>query len=122
MRQFIPLIPEQASTIAFQMDLFFYFLLVLTGGLTIAIFAAVIFIAIKFRKIEGEDRPSEPLENTMLEITWTVIPTIVLLFIFGWGTWLYAEYLEQPETGIEIDVVGKQWMWKSLPSLKNNVT
>ncbi len=112
MRHFIQIIPEQASTFAGPVDIYFYFLCALLGFLTVAIFAALIIIAIVFRKKEGEERLSHALENPMLEITWTVIPTIILFALFFWGTWLYVEYLEEPDTGLEIDVVAKQWMWK----------
>jgi cytochrome c oxidase subunit II len=107
-----PLIPEQASTIAMRLDIYFYMLVVLCSVLTIGIFSTMIFLAVKFRKIEGENRPSVPLENMMLEIAWTIAPTIILIGLFGWGTWLYADYLNEPEGGVEIDIVGKQWMWK----------
>lgn len=107
-----PLIPEQASTIAMRLDIYFYFLTALCSFLTVAIFFAMVFMAVKFRKIEGEDRASVPLENMLLELTWTIIPTILLIGLFAWGTWLYADYQNEPEGGIEIDIVGKQWMWK----------
>jgi cytochrome c oxidase subunit II len=109
---YFQIIPEQASTIAMRIDVYFYMLVVLCSVLTIGIFTAMIFIAIKFRKIEGEDRPSVPLENMALELTWTIAPVFILLGLFAWGTWIYADYLNEPEGGVEIDIVGKQWMWK----------
>ena len=105
-------IPEQASTFAPRVDLIFYFLTVLTTVITAGIFIALIVIAIKFRRIEGKERISKPLHSLTLELTWTIIPTIVCMGIFAWATWLFAEYLNEPEGGLEIDVVGKQWMWK----------
>jgi cytochrome c oxidase subunit II len=103
----IPISPEQASTIALSVDIYFYMLVVLCSVLTIGIFTSMIFMAVKFRKIEGEDRPSIPLENVMLEITWTVIPFLILLGL------IYGYYLKgAPEDSLQINVVGKQWMWK----------
>jgi len=32
--------------------------------------------------------------------------------MFGWGARVYFEQVKAPENGIEIYVVGKQWMWK----------
>jgi cytochrome c oxidase subunit 2 len=105
-------IPEQASTFAPRVDFYFYFLTVMVTVLTVGIFIALIAIAVKYRRKEGEERLSHPLHNVMLEITWTVIPTIVVIGLFAWATWLYADYMNEPEGGLEIDVVGKQWMWK----------
>ncbi|MFP6583888.1 MAG: cytochrome c oxidase subunit II transmembrane domain-containing protein, partial [Candidatus Hydrogenedentota bacterium] len=95
-----------------RLDIYFYMLVVLCSVLTIGIMLAMVMMAAKFRKIEGEDRLSEPLESLLLELTWTIIPTIVLIGLFVWGTWLYADYLNEPEGGVEIDIVAKQWMWK----------
>lgn len=109
----IPISPEQASSIAMSVDIYFYMLVVLCSTLTIGIFTTMIFLAIKFRKIEGEDRPSAPLDNMMLEIAWTIIPTIILFGLFVWATFIYADYLKgAPEDSLKINVVGKQWMWK----------
>ena len=107
-----PIIPEQASTIAMRIDIYFYMLCVLCTVLTLGTFFTMIFLAVKFRKVEGEDRPSVPLENLALELTWTIGPVFILMGLFVWGTWIYADYLNEPEGGIEIDVVAKQWMWK----------
>jgi len=106
------LIPESASTFATRVDPLFYFLCLLSTVLTVGIFAALGYFAWKYRYKEGEDRPSEPLESFALEITWTIIPTILFLAIFVWGAVLYFDYLKEPEGGLEIDVVAKQWMWK----------
>lgn len=106
------LIPEQASTFAAKVDPLFYFLCILTFFGTNIVFFLAIGLAWKFRYKEGEDRHSESLENPMLEIGWTIGPTILFLGIFVWGLILYFDYLKAPEGALEIDVVGKQWMWK----------
>lgn len=109
----IPISPDQASTIAFSVDVYFYMLVLLCSVLTIGIFTSMVFMALKFRKIEGEDRPSVPLDNVVLELTWTILPTIILLGLFVWSTWIYGFYLKgAPEESLKINVVGKQWMWK----------
>lgn len=109
----IPISPEQASSIALSVDIYFYMLVVLCSVLTIGIFTTMIFMAVKFRKIEGVDRPSVPLDSLALELAWTIIPTIILLGLFVWATWIYGIYLQgAPEDSLKINVVGKQWMWK----------
>ncbi len=95
-----------------RLDIYYYFLVVLCSIFTFGIFFTMIYLAAKYRKIEGVDRPSVPLESLVLELTWTIIPFFMLLGLFFWGTWLYADYLNEPEGGVEIDVVAKQWMWK----------
>lgn len=95
-----------------RVDILFYAITALCTVMTVGVFFTMIFLAVKYRRIEGEERASVPLENMMLEITWTVIPFLILNALFVWSTWIYADYLNEPEHGVEIDVVGKQWMWK----------
>lgn len=95
-----------------RVDILFYAIVVINVVMTVGVVSTMIFLAVKYRRIEGEERLSVPLENMMLEITWTVIPSLILIGLFVWSTWIYADYLNEPEHGIEIDVVGKQWMWK----------
>lgn len=105
-------LPPQASSIAMRVDILFYAITALCTVMTVGVVFTMIFLAVKFRKKEGEERASVPLENMVLEITWTVIPFLILTGLFVWSTWIYADYLNQPEHGVEIDIVGKQWMWK----------
>lgn len=106
------IIPEQASTYAAKVDPLFYTLTAMSVVMTCLIFLALGYMAYKYRYIEGEERLSVPLENVSLEITWTVIPTIVFLLFFAWGLVLFFDYAAVPEGAIKIDVVAKQWMWK----------
>jgi len=106
------IIPESASTFATKVDPLFYFLCVLSTFLAVGIFAALGYFAWKYRYREGDDRQSVSLEAPALEITWTVLPTIIFLGIFWWGAVLYLDYLKVPEGSLEVDIVAKQWMWK----------
>lgn len=105
-------IPDQASTYAERVDPLFYFLIVLSVIITVGTLGMMGFLAVRFRRIEGRERESHALEYPLLEIAWTIIPAIVLLAIFAWGAKLYADYQRAPESAMQIDVVGKQWMWK----------
>ena len=63
-----------------------------------------------------ESRRSAPKPSTAripLEITWSVIPFLVMLVMFAWGTKLYFEnYTAAARDTLDIYVTGKQWMWK----------
>jgi cytochrome c oxidase subunit 2 len=47
-----------------------------------------------------------------LEIAWIVFPLLLTLVMFAWGAVIFFRAQTAPEGAIEIDVVGKQWMWK----------
>ncbi|MFI5340433.1 MAG: cytochrome c oxidase subunit II [Candidatus Methylomirabilales bacterium] len=107
-----PLFPEQASTIAGQVDSLLLFLIgvsVIFAGL---IFLIVIVFAIKYRRRSEKERPRPILGNLSLEIIWTVIPLGLALVMFAWGAWLYFVMNRPPADAMEVFVVAKQWMWK----------
>jgi cytochrome c oxidase subunit 2 len=50
--------------------------------------------------------------NNVLEVGWTLIPTIIAIGIFAWGAAIYVNYRIAPKDTLDIYLVGKQWMWK----------
>ncbi len=106
-----PLWPVGASSHALPVDLLYIFLVVLSLGTTLAIFAVIAFFAMKYRRHHG--REAEPIEgNLILEITWSVIPMGIFLVIFVWGAVIFFDARTPPQDATEIYVVAKQWMWK----------
>jgi cytochrome c oxidase subunit 2 len=79
----------------------------------VGVFGALFLLAIVFRRKENEPRESHQLHAPALEIIWTVVPFFIFIGVFIWGAKLYAEYLRVPEGALNIDVIGKQWMWKA---------
>jgi cytochrome c oxidase subunit 2 len=47
-----------------------------------------------------------------LEMTWTIIPTIIFLGIFVAGAWVYFRIQRVPSNALEVYATGRQWMWK----------
>ena len=106
------LLPEQASTIAGQVDALYFFLIALSAFFSLLIAAAVITFAIRFR--QSKDRQILPSGEGFLalEITWTVIPFLIVMVLFGWGARLFVTMHTPPDDAMQVYVVGKQWMWK----------
>ncbi len=107
----IPLKPTAASSIAEGVDHLYFFLTVITLFFTILIFGTIFFFMIKYRRRSPDEIPPDTKEHLGLELTWTIIPTIITVFIFVWASSLYFENSRPPEAATEIFVVGKQWMW-----------
>ena len=107
-----PLFPEQASTIAGQVDMLLLFLIGVSAIFAGSIFLMVILFAIKYRRRSEKERPRPILGNLSLEIIWTVIPLGLALIMFAWGAWLYFAINSPPADAMEVFVVAKQWMWK----------
>jgi len=113
MEQGFRLFPDQASSVAPRVDALYAFLLSVTAFFTLAIFLAIVYFAIKYRHGRPKDRPRLRHEQLwMLEIAWIVIPLALTMVMFFWGAKLYFEIRTPPADAIELQVVGKQWMWK----------
>jgi len=107
----LPLFPEQASSVAVQVDAFYLFLVLITTFFSLLVALLILFFVIKYRKRPGVE--AEQIHgSTLLEIVWTVIPLGISMVIFVWGAVLYYHIENPPANALEIYGVGKQWMWK----------
>ena len=106
-----PLWPARASTAAGNVDALFIFLLIVSGMMTLLIFAALVYFAARYRNRRGV--LAEQIEgSTPLELTWSIIPLFVFMVIFAWGAVVYFKGRTPPRDSTEVYVVAKQWMWK----------
>src|ERR1051326_367174 len=108
----LPLFPEQASTIAPEVDHLLYFLLAVATFFTLLIFGAIFYFAIRYRRRSEQELPHVVHTGLTLEILWTVIPFGITMVMFTWGAAIFFKESRPPENTLQIYVVGKQWMWK----------
>jgi len=104
--------PERASTMAAQVDNATLFLLGVCGFFALLIAALVVFFSIKYHHSRKADRSNPPTFNIPIEILWTAVPLALCLVMFAWGAHLFARMHQAPPDAIDVDVIGKQWMWK----------
>jgi cytochrome c oxidase subunit 2 len=108
----LPLFPEQASTLAAHVDLFYFFLIGVSLFFGVLIAVLLVTFAIRFRRRAGDGIPAPIHGSTALELIWSVIPFGIAMVIFVWGAVIYFEMARPPDNAHEVFVVGKQWMWK----------
>ena len=108
----VPFAPDQASTFAPHVDALYVYLVTLTAFFTIAISAAIIFFAVKYRRRQAAELPRPIAGSMVLELTWTIIPLMIAMTIFVWGASIFFKAYRAPQQAMEVYVVGKQWMWK----------
>jgi cytochrome c oxidase subunit 2 len=106
-----PLAPEQASNFAPEHDAIFYTLTILTIIFTTLVGALVLFFAFRYREGSKVDRSRPIYEHLPLEITWSVIPTLLGLVVFFFGARLFVQMRTPPKDAMDVYIVGKQWMW-----------
>lgn len=108
----VPLFPEQASTFAWQVDALYFYLIVISVAFTIPIVAAVFIFGLRYREREKYATPEEMHGSILLETVWSIIPFVISMTIFLGGAIVYYNQYRLPDDGMNVYVVGKQWMWK----------
>ena len=109
----VPLFPEQASTFAWQVDLLYVYLIVVSLAFTIPIIVAVFFFGLKYREKTKYAAGAEIHGSMVLETAWSIVPFVVSMTIFLGGAIVFFNQYTPPDDAMEIYVVGKQWMWKA---------
>ncbi len=107
----LPLFPIAASEQAGPIDNLYWFLTIVSALMTVLIFAGVIGFAWKFQRRPGV-KAVQIEGSTKLELTWSILPFLVMLIFFWWGAKLYFSAQNPPKNAMEVFVTGKQWMWK----------
>jgi cytochrome c oxidase subunit II len=74
----------------------------------------LIYAAIKYRHKPGAPLPKQTHGNTALEITWTIIPTILVLGLGMWSLQVLWQIQEPPKGSepLEIVATGHQWWFE----------
>ncbi len=83
-------------------------------GLGVFLLVAVLttIALLRFRERPGEGEPAQVHGNRWLEVTWTIIPVILLagLFLLAFGT---AGAVDRREPSpLRVQVIGHQWWWE----------
>lgn len=107
-----PLIPVRASAEGWIVDVLFYALLITCGLVTFGVFAAALYFCIRYRSGSPASRKRGEERSLGLEIGWTSATMLVFVAIFIGAGVVYFRMASPPENAEEIEVVGKQWMWK----------
>lgn len=111
--QGLRLFPERASTNAYKIDLVYFALLGLSLFFIVLIGALALGFGVKYRAGTRAYRKDSIAGRTLpIELTWIIVPTVMLLFVFLWAGQVYVEASTPPMDARTIYVVGKQWMWK----------
>ncbi len=106
------LFPPQASTTSTEVDWLFVILTLVMLFFTAVIFLVITFFAIKYRRGSKVDRSNPPVGSNLLETFWTVVPVCISIGLFVCGAAGYYRMERPVANAIEVQVVGKQWMWK----------
>jgi len=107
-----PVFPHQASRVAEQTDYIYWGLICLSAAVCLVVFVPMTFFLFKYRASHPADRTPPALPQNTIEITWTLIPLIVFMGFYAWAARQYFEIERPPPGAMNVNVIGKQWMWK----------
>ncbi len=110
MRDF-PLFPDQASTFAPQVDQLYFFLVALSLIFAGVLPFVILYLIVRYHRSQKVDRSNPVDSNLKLELTWTIIPLVLVMLVFFWGAFLYVQMRTPPARTLDVYVIGKQWMW-----------
>jgi cytochrome c oxidase subunit 2 len=105
-------LPERASSVAGRVDALFWFLCAVSAAMTLLILVLIVLFALRYRRRTEDEVPPETQSHPMLEVGWSAATFVVMLVMFFWGATLYVDIKRPAQAGTEINVIGKQWMWK----------
>ncbi|MCB9845685.1 MAG: c-type cytochrome [Phycisphaeraceae bacterium] len=100
-----------SSTYAAETDHMYMFLLWLSVACFVGLMAAMVYFVIKYRWRKGQPIIRSAGHNTPMEVTWTVLPTILLVVIFFKGFWVYAKQQVAPAGALQLTLTAKKWSW-----------
>jgi len=102
-------LPESASTIAPEVDSLFLFVTVVSTVLLVAVMGAMLYFVYRHRRQNSDERPAPVEESRLLEISWIVVPTILVLLVFNWGFKGFVKMNVTQPGAYEVRVQASQW-------------
>lgn len=103
--------PEQASAFAEDVDSVFMFILWISLIFFVGIVFAMVWFMVKYSKAKGGKATSRARHNNVLEISWSVLPSFLLVVMFVRGSWGYLDERSIPTGAAEVNVGAYRWGW-----------
>jgi cytochrome c oxidase subunit 2 len=104
--------PAAASAAAVDTDHLILAFTALTLVLVLPIFIGFAVFAVKYRHGKEANRKHAENHDQAIELTWMILPFLLTLAFFAWGARSFDIQKHPPANAIEIDAIGRQWMWK----------
>ncbi len=106
-------LPTPSSTIAGEIDLLFYVIFYLTTFFFLLIVSLATYFTIKYRKTAENENDPMPFvgHSRLLEATWIIIPTAIVMVLFFWGFRGYLRLSIVPAEAMQVKVTGQKWFW-----------
>jgi cytochrome c oxidase subunit 2 len=102
----LPLFPEQASTLAPEIDNLYFGVVAITAFFALSVVIFVVYFAVKYRDYTG-DKVGSPVTGSMpLELAWSIIPFFISMGMFVWASVVFFHIIRAPDQTLEIYSTG----------------
>jgi cytochrome c oxidase subunit 2 len=103
---------QGAATAAPKIDHLLNVMIVLSAFVFSLVVVMLFYALWKFKAKPGDESDGEPIHgNTRLEVAWTLIPTIIVLFAGGYS-WKVLDEIEEPvDNHLTVSVFSQQYAW-----------
>jgi cytochrome c oxidase subunit 2 len=107
-----PLFPDSASTLSGEVDRLFIAWSAISVFFSLLIAGLILYFMVRYRRRHAEDVGANERAAMWLEVGWSVVPLLIMLAMFVWGTRVFFRIFRPPADAVELYAHGKQWMWK----------
>jgi len=101
---------QSASPVMDNIIWFHDFLLYIITGIAGFVLVLLVVVMVRFNA-RTNPIPSRTTHNTLIEIAWTLIPIVILMFIAVPSFKLLFLQLNVPAADLTVKATGKQWYW-----------
>jgi cytochrome c oxidase subunit 2 len=101
---------QSASPVMDNIIWFHDFLLYIITGIAGFVLVLLVIVMVRFNA-RTNPIPSRTTHNTLIEIAWTLIPIVILMFIAVPSFKLLFFQLNVPPADLTVKATGKQWYW-----------
>ena len=101
---------QSASPVMDNIIWFHDFLLYIITGIAGFVLILLVIVMVRFNA-RTNPSPSRTTHNTLIEIAWTLIPIVILMFIAVPSFKLLFLQLNVPAADLTVKATGKQWYW-----------
>jgi len=103
---------EQASTAADDIDTLLDVAIVLSSFVFSIVMVLLGYAIWRWRARPGDESDGEPIHgNTRLEIAWTVIPTVIVVFLAAYSYVVLEDIEAKADNQLRVDVTAQQFAW-----------
>ncbi len=80
------------------------------AAITVFVTLLLIWVIVRFNH-RANPEPARFTHNTPIEVTWTLVPVVILVFIGAFSLPVLFDQQEIPEADVTIKATGNQWFW-----------